>query len=119
MALVVGDRVRLTNDVERYPHFIAKGGSAGTVTEVGENVIVKMDEHIPGAEEWENEVHWHLPNEDDPEADLRPETRAELVEALQRFNPFGSYCLEPCSHAGHTDEAYQRTVAKVRATRRS
>ena len=57
----VGDRVRLTQDVERFPHFIAKAGSTGVVSENnGENqVSVKMDEILEGAEEWDNEVCWY------------------------------------------------------------
>ena len=41
----------------------------------------------------------------------RDERRA-LVAKLRRFNPFGGYCVEPCTHAGHTTDAYRRTVAR-------
>lgn len=56
----VGTRVRLTRDVERYPHFVAEAGMEGTVTEVSEErVAVQLDDPVPGAEEWDNEIHWY------------------------------------------------------------
>ena len=58
--LVIGDRVVLTEDVERFPHFIAAAGSIGTVSHLdGDCLCVKMDKLIPGAEEWDNEVVWN------------------------------------------------------------
>jgi hypothetical protein len=56
-------RVRLVRDVDRYPHFIAKRGSVGTViahmdTAGDGHISVKLDDHLPGAEEWNNEVIW-------------------------------------------------------------
>lgn len=55
----VGTKVRLKRNVERYPHFIAKKGSTGVVTSSDEdNLWVKMDEHLDGAEEWDNEIQW-------------------------------------------------------------
>lgn len=59
--LTVGQRIRLSVDVERYPHFIAKEGSVGTVSFVDEKrkqINVKMDEQIEGCEEWNNEIIW-------------------------------------------------------------
>ena len=57
-----GQRVRLKRDVDRYPSFIAKKGMEGTVVAIpgpdDMNLAVKMDDHIDGAEEWDNEVHW-------------------------------------------------------------
>jgi hypothetical protein len=59
---VIGQRVRLTRDVERYPHFIADAGTPGTVVDIGSgrwgHIAVRMDLHIPGAETWDNEVMW-------------------------------------------------------------
>jgi hypothetical protein len=57
----IGARVRLRRDVERYPHFIARAGMVGTVTEADADsgVSVKLDEHLDGAEEWENQVKWY------------------------------------------------------------
>jgi hypothetical protein len=54
-----GDRVTLTRDVERFPHFIARAGSVGVVTLITDDqVIVTMDELIPGCEEWDNGIVW-------------------------------------------------------------
>lgn len=60
MAMIYeGDRVFLVHDVERFPHFIARKGLTGTVLEMSSDLIrVKMDKPLPGAEEWDNEVHW-------------------------------------------------------------
>jgi hypothetical protein len=55
-----GLRVQLRQDVERFPHFIAKAGLKGTVHFANDDgtVCVRMDERLPGAEEWQNEVQW-------------------------------------------------------------
>lgn len=68
-----GTRVRLARDVERYPHFIAAAGMKGVVTEATEEVFsVRMDDPLPGSEEWENEVHWYPRNCDEwPFDDIR------------------------------------------------
>jgi hypothetical protein len=70
-AFPVGSRVRLVHDVERYPHFIARAGSVGTVVDIGDPQIfaVRLDEFLPGAEGWGNEVHWQN-YADDPSEDL-------------------------------------------------
>lgn len=69
----VGDRVELTREVWRYPHFAAPAGLAGLVVAVaddgGDLFAVRMDEPLPGAEEWSNEIHWF--DGDDPADDLR------------------------------------------------
>ena len=55
----VGARVVLTEDVERYPDFIARAGSTGTVVESEpDSVSVRLDERLLGAEEWGNCVIW-------------------------------------------------------------
>ena len=54
-----GKRVRLLQNVDRFPHFVARKGITGTVTEVTDQFVsVKMDDHIDGAEEWDNEIVW-------------------------------------------------------------
>jgi hypothetical protein len=53
----VGDRVRLKQDAERYPLFIAPLGMVGTVHHVERTFVdVKMDEKVPGAytDFWDN-----------------------------------------------------------------
>jgi hypothetical protein len=73
-ALRVGTRVRLRHDVWRYPHFIAPMGATGTVVGHEDSqpwtVAVRMDEHLDGAEDWDNEVHWYPTNGDDPLQDV-------------------------------------------------
>jgi hypothetical protein len=56
----VGDKVRLRLDVDRFPHFIARSGMTGVVSVSTENELaVKMDEPLNGAEEWDNQVWWY------------------------------------------------------------
>ena len=66
----VGDRIRLRREVNKYPHFIAERGATGTVVESAADeicglIVVKMDAHLPGAEDWDNCVYWTA---DDDEA---------------------------------------------------
>lgn len=77
-AFPVGTRVRLKNDVERYPHFVAKKGALGTVVvQEGDDpgyFRVRMDDDLgPGGKEWRNEVHWYIPNDDDPREEVEKE----------------------------------------------
>lgn len=59
-----GDRVRLRELVERFPHFEAPAGATGTVTVADRGgVWVRLDEHLPGAEEWANEIHFETADE--------------------------------------------------------
>lgn len=44
-------------------------------------------------------------------------TRDELVAVLRRVNPWGGYCDTPCKHPSHSDDAYRKTVAKLRCER--
>ncbi len=54
-----GDRARLCRLVERFPHFWIAAGATGTVSEASENLIaLRMDKHVYGAEEWDNELCW-------------------------------------------------------------
>ena len=67
-----GMRVQLVRDVERYPHFIAEAGRRGTVIEATEELFaVRLDTHLDGSSEWDNEVHWYPRNCDEwPEDDI-------------------------------------------------
>lgn len=68
---VEGDRVRFRHAVDRYPHFQVPEGATGEVTEVEADVFaVTLDDHLDGAETWDNEVHWYPQNGDDPDRDL-------------------------------------------------
>lgn len=54
-----GARVVLARAVERYPHFLAAAGLTGEVVVAEPDLIsVRMDEQLPGAEAWENEIEW-------------------------------------------------------------
>lgn len=55
----IGKRIRLVEDVERYPDFIAPAGMTGVIVQVKPYVAVKMDKELKGAEQWDNEVHWY------------------------------------------------------------
>jgi hypothetical protein len=55
----IGARFRLSRPVERFPHFCAETGAVGTVVDASSNVIsLHMDEYVPGAEDWGNEIVW-------------------------------------------------------------
>jgi hypothetical protein len=57
--LSMGNRVRLVDDQERYPHFIVPAGAYGTVVDTTDGVVsVRMDDRIEGAESWENELYF-------------------------------------------------------------
>ena len=61
--IATGDRVRLTVDVERYPHFIARKGMTGIVLDTNASdypqaIAVKLDEHLEGCGEWDNTLLW-------------------------------------------------------------
>lgn len=59
----VGDRIELTEWVERFPSFQVPPGATGVVTDAGALVSIKMDNPIAGCEEWDNEVQFVLPEE--------------------------------------------------------
>lgn len=66
-------RVRLRQAVERFPFFIAREGRTGYIVEMNSDLIsVRMDEPIPGCEEWNNEILFSL-----------PEDQAEFDEAVE------------------------------------
>lgn len=59
----VGDRFKVVKDVERYPYFINTTGMTGTVVEVVDHPVwgaiwLKVDQHLDGAEEWDNCIQW-------------------------------------------------------------
>jgi hypothetical protein len=56
----IGDRYMLRHNVDRYPHFVAKEGATGVlVVQKGCCIQLSMDEHIDGAEEWDNCICWY------------------------------------------------------------
>jgi hypothetical protein len=57
--IVPGLRFQLRIDVDRLPDFLAPAGMTGTITFVDEHgVWAEMDQHLDGAEHWDNEIHW-------------------------------------------------------------
>jgi hypothetical protein len=54
-----GYRFKLLRDVDRFPNFRAQAGLTGTVTFNDDSGIrARMDDHILGAEHWDNQIHW-------------------------------------------------------------
>lgn len=59
-------RAILKRDVCRFPDFMAHSNMTGMLLCFSESfACVKMDEHIPGCEEWENCIHWNDPEDFD------------------------------------------------------
>lgn len=48
-------------EIDRYPNFVVPKGAKGTIVEYdpSEIIRVQLDNHLDGAEEWRNEVHWY------------------------------------------------------------
>ena len=99
-----GAVVRLLRNVERFPEFICDAGAIGTVVESESDFLrVKMDQHIPGAEEWDNCIIWVHPEDGEIDGDLevvsvkggvmneqqQQEALNLLAESAQRF---GNHC---------------------------
>ena len=62
-----GDPVRLLRGAGRYPHFILGAGATGVISsnELEPDLHwgtlwVRIDEHVPGAEEWDNRVSFSI-----------------------------------------------------------
>jgi hypothetical protein len=59
-AVQVGKRVRLKNRVDRFPEFSVPAGMTGTINEVTDTLVsVKMDTPVPGAEDFDNCLHFY------------------------------------------------------------
>ena len=59
-----GYRFKLLRDVDRFPNFRAEAGLTGTVTSADESgVWARMDDHVAGAEQWDNQIHWDTPDD--------------------------------------------------------
>jgi hypothetical protein len=73
----------LARDIDRFPNFIARKGMTGTVVQHGGYcVCVRMDLHLAGAEEWDNEIEWAC--EDDRILDFEDDTQ-RLIEISATF----------------------------------
>jgi hypothetical protein len=63
-AVARGYRFSLFRDVDRFPDFIVKAGLTGTVASADDNgVWAGMDQPVPGAESWDNQIHWETTEE--------------------------------------------------------
>jgi len=91
---VVGARVRLLHDVERFPHFVIEAGATGAISEASDSLIaLKMDEFVPGAEEWANELCWTSEDGDffaDPDATAEERITAAFNDDTKIIDPRGN-----------------------------
>lgn len=56
----MGKRVRLKHRVDRFPEFSVPAGVTGTINEVTDGLVsVKLDTPIPGAEDFDNCLHFY------------------------------------------------------------
>ena len=55
-----GYRFKLVRPVDRFADFVAPSGLTGTVAVITPeaDVWATMDHRIPGAEHWDNQIHW-------------------------------------------------------------
>jgi hypothetical protein len=64
LSLAAGYHFKLIRQVDRFPDFLTPTDLTGVVTIVdGSGVWGRMDQHIAGAELWDNQIHWHTPDE--------------------------------------------------------
>ncbi len=57
--IVEGSHFLLCRDIDRFPDFRATSGITGEVITIDESgVWCRMHQHIPGAEHWDNQIHW-------------------------------------------------------------
>lgn len=65
MIFSIGDRVCLTEGADRYPDFFVPAGATGTVVSYNaaycDSIVleVKLDDPVPGSEEWDGVVHFY------------------------------------------------------------
>ncbi len=62
--IAAGYRFKLFRQVDRFPDFLAPADLKGVVTAVDDSgVWGRMDQHIAGADQWHNQIHWQTPEE--------------------------------------------------------
>jgi hypothetical protein len=84
---LIGKRIRLRREVERFPDFIAWENSTGVIDNVDKyQIVTKMDEPIDGAEHWHNCIIWQDQHLADFEQDVEI-LEDEPVAVIERFNP--------------------------------
>ena len=57
MIVKLGARIKLVRDVGRFPFFIARAGSTGTIVHQADGVV--HVEKLPNCEKWSNEIVWN------------------------------------------------------------
>lgn len=69
-----GYQFTLRRDVDRFPDFVARKGMTGTVVSVLQDgtIAARMDQHLDGAEEWDNEIWWQPDRHEEFLADTAP-----------------------------------------------
>ena len=85
--LPVGTRVRLTEDIERYPHGVAREGALGTVTTTADTKGglegVTLDNPPDWLSEWDGELQWCDGIDSGPMASqVEPISRATMAQEL-------------------------------------
>lgn len=100
----VGTEWHLTSPVERFPHFTARKGMTGIVTEAtSEYISLRLTQTLAGAEEWDNEVIWSVEDCFDEDAgyvtDFFNHCAPVHVEHLKRS---GDVLLDG-EHIGHVE----------------
>ena len=57
-AIKIGYRFKLIRPVDRFPDFVANAGLTGAVCLLEGDLWAQMDQVIPGASDWDNQIHW-------------------------------------------------------------
>lgn len=75
-----GTRVRVVKPIDNYPVVLVPVGDEGTLTRIDEEGCwwVKLDNHYPNLDEWDNEVAiWDWSEQDGPRG--HPSTHLEAI----------------------------------------
>ena len=90
---LIGKRIRLRREVERFPDFVVWENSTGIISEIkkdkGEkywSICAKMDEPIDGAKHWGNCIIWQDQYLADFEQDVEI-LEDEPVAVIEKFDP--------------------------------
>ena len=63
-SLAAGYHFKLICQVDRFPDFLTPSDLTGVATVVDDSgVWGRMDQHIAGAEQWDNQILWPTPDE--------------------------------------------------------
>lgn len=102
-----GKRVIVKQEIDRYPHFLVPVGLRGTIVQWEPLTIgVKLDNHIVGAEEWDNVVYWY---------GVDPNSIALTYEFWEQVDPLATFRVD--FDASITVEASSPTFAEQQAVK--